>query len=96
MITARLWSCKEPLTISEAEAEPSFTKTTKGSFVFVPEVVASNFSSSSAFLPFWETITPLSTNKFTTPIAWFNKPPGLFLRSKIIPFTFFFSLMIFS
>ncbi len=30
MITARLWSCSAPATISEAEAEPPFTSTTIG------------------------------------------------------------------
>ena len=93
---ALLWSCNDPLTISEADAEPSFTSTTNGSLVLVFELDASNFSSSSAFLPFWETIIPLSTNKSTTPIAWDNNPPGLFLKSRIKPFLSLFSLIIFS
>ena len=93
---ALLWSCKAPLTISEAEAEPSFTRTTKGKSVFVPNLLASNFSSSVTSLPFCETITPFFTNRSTTPIAWFKRPPGLFLKSRTIPFTSLFSLIAFS
>jgi hypothetical protein len=32
MMVARLWSCSAPATISLAEAEPSLTSTTSGTF----------------------------------------------------------------
>ena len=41
------------------------------------------FEFSDFFLPFVETISPLSKKKSVILIAWFNKPPGLFLKSKI-------------
>ena len=52
--------------------------------------LAKNFLVSEIFLPFVETISPSSKKKSVIFIAWVNKPPGLFLRSKTYPLILFF------
>ena len=53
---------------------------------------ANHFLFSDFFLPFVETISPSSRKKSVIFIAWDNKPPGLFLKSKIYPLRSFFLL----
>ena len=86
---ALLWSCRAPATISDADAEPSFINITRGLPLVKSPFDASKRAMFLLSLPFVETISPELKKWFVTSIDWPNKPPGLFLRSKINPEIFF-------
>ena len=78
---ALLWSWRAPATISEADALPWFIKTTRGNPFIKSFFTALYLLPRFPFLPFVETISPLSKNMSVTLTAWSSNPPGLFLKS---------------
>ncbi len=85
MTVARLWSCRAPATISDAEAEPPLISTITGLFLVRSPARALKRCVSSALRPRVETISPFSRNASDTEIAWSSRPPGLLRRSRTKP-----------
>ena len=65
-IIALLWSCKAPATISDAEAEPPFIRTTSGKPLITSPGLALYVSGFSESLPRVETISPFSKKRSET------------------------------
>ena len=86
IITARLWSCSAPATISDAEAEPPFTNTTIGAPFNTSSGVALKLILECSIRPSVYTINPSVKKASLTDTAAFNKPPGLFRKSNTKPF----------
>ena len=78
MRVARLWSCKAPATISEADAEPPLISTISGLPLIMAPCRALKRCVSAGLRPRVETISPFSRNASETEIAWSSKPPRWF------------------
>ena len=69
MMVARLWSCRAPATISDAEAEPPLISTT----IFLPSVTSPGWALarcvSSLLRPLVSTMAPRSRKSSDTAIA---------------------------
>ena len=84
MIIALLLSCRAPATISDADADPPFTRIIRGFPSMMSPFLASKDLIFSLNLGlFVETISPSSKNILLTSIACLKRPPGFLLRSSI-------------
>ena len=72
---------KAPANISDADADPLFIKTITGLPSIPSPALAKNFLVSLTLRPLVDTISPSSKKKSVIETAWFNNPPGLFLKS---------------
>ena len=75
-IIARRWSWRAPATISEADADPPFIRTTIGLPFVWSLFLALYLLISFVSLPLVETISPLVKNISDTFTAWLKSPPG--------------------